>query len=89
MSENKQTRREMLRNTALAGFGLSLFGIETRAAASDENILSKLLAGPAPAGKTMIGVPFERRETVRVGMIGTGLRGQSILSEFVNIPNVR
>ncbi len=89
MSENKQTRREMLRNTALAGFGLSLFGIETKAAASDENILSNLLAGPAPDGKTMIGVPFERRDTVRVGMIGTGLRGQSILSEFVNIPNVR
>ena len=65
MSDNKQTRREMLRNTALAGFGLSLFGIETKAAASDENVLSELIAGPAPVGKTMIGVPFERRDTVR------------------------
>ena len=89
MSENKQTRREMLRNTALAGLGLSLFGVETKAAVENENVLSELIAGPAPVGKSMIGVPFEKRDTVRVGMIGTGLRGRSVLGEFVNIPNVK
>lgn len=53
----------MLKNTALAGFGLSLFGMETKAAASDENVLSEPISGSAPVGKTMIGVPFERRDT--------------------------
>lgn len=89
MSDNGLTRREMLRNTALAGLGLSLFGIETKAAATDENVLKELIAGTQSNGRSMIGVPFERRETLRVAMIGTGLRGRSILSEFVNIPNVR
>ena len=79
----------MLRNTALAGFGLSLFGIETKAAASDENILSNLLAGPAPAGNTMIGVPFETPRNGPRRHDRHRFAGQSILGEFVNIPNVR
>ena len=37
----------------------------------------------------MIGVPFERRETVRLGFIGAGLRGRSLLGEFVNVPGVK
>jgi hypothetical protein len=89
MSENKMSRREMLRNSALAGIGLSLFGGDVKAAANSESLLTELIAGPEPEGKSMIGVPFERRETVRLALIGTGLRGRSVLGEFVNIPGVR
>lgn len=79
----------MLRNSALAGIGISLFGGKAEAAQNSENLLESLIAGPAPAAKSMIGVPFERRETVRIAMIGTGLRGRSVLGEFVAVPGVK
>jgi predicted dehydrogenase len=37
----------------------------------------------------MKGVPFERRDTVRFGIVGTGLRGKSVLSELLAIDGVR
>lgn len=89
MNENKLSRREMLRNSALAGLGLGLFGTTTEARETGESLLADWIAGPAAKGRTMIGVPFERRQTVRIAMVGTGLRGRSVLGEFVNIPNVR
>lgn len=89
MSNNNISRREMLRNTALAGIGIGILGDKTVAAPDSDRMLAELIAGPASSANTMIGVPFEKRETVRIGMIGTGLRGRSVLGEFVNIPNVR
>ncbi len=38
---------------------------------------------------TMKGVPFERRETVRLGIIGVGGRGNSLIDNFAEIPQVR
>ena len=37
----------------------------------------------------MIGVPFERHDTVRIAIVGTGLRGRSMLNEWVAVPNVK
>ena len=37
----------------------------------------------------MIGVPFERRSTVRVGIIGLGNRGGSMIDLFLAMPGVR
>lgn len=79
----------MLRNSALAGVGISLFGGKAKAAENGQNLLDEQIAGSAAKAASMIGVPFERRDTVRVAMIGTGLRGRSILGEFVGIPGVR
>jgi hypothetical protein len=42
-----------------------------------------------PQGKTMIGVPFEGRSTIRMGLIGAGGRGSSMLGEFLACENVR
>ncbi len=78
----------MLRNSALAGLGLSLFGATVEAANNSESLLAEMIAGTKPQGRSMIGVPFERHDTVRLAMIGTGLRGRSILGEMVNIPGV-
>ena len=39
--------------------------------------------------ESMIGVPFERHEVVRVGIVGTGLRGRSVLHELLGVDNVR
>ncbi|MGH9887810.1 MAG: Gfo/Idh/MocA family protein, partial [bacterium] len=47
-------------------------------------------APPAPAARqTMRGVPFDRHETVRIGIVGTGLRGRSVLGELLAIEGVK
>ena len=43
----------------------------------------------AQTAPTMIGVPFEPHETVRMGLIGAGGRGSSLLNEFLACENVR
>ena len=78
----------MIRNSALAGLGFSLLGDRVEAAENNDSLLENLIAGPEPKGRSMIGVPFERHQTVRLAMIGTGLRGKSILGEVVNIPGI-
>src|SRR2546430_10266653 len=37
---------------------------------------------------TMMGVPFERRERVRLGIIGVGGRGSSLLRDLLAVENV-
>jgi predicted dehydrogenase len=44
------------------------------------------LAGPPRGAATMVGVPFQARETVRVGLIGLGNRGMGMLGTWVDIP---
>lgn len=44
---------------------------------------------PASNAETMIGVPFERHDTVRIAIVGTGLRGRSVLHEWLAVENVR
>ena len=73
----------MLRNAALGSIGLGLMGGSV-SAADGESLLEQLIAGPAPANKTMAGVPFEKRETVRVAIVGTGLRGTTTVKVTVS-----
>ncbi len=88
MGDDKLSRREMLRQAALAGLGIA--GAHTLASAgTGEASLDALIAGPPPEDRPMIGVPFERRETVRLAVVGTGLRGRGVLREFLNVPGVR
>src|SRR5215213_10019888 len=84
MGDDKLSRREMLRHAALAGLGVA--GAHSVAAAG---ALESLIAGPPPQHRSMIGVPFERRETVRLAVVGTGLRGRGVLREFLNVPGVQ
>ena len=77
------SRRDLLKAAALAGAGLAASGPFSNAIA--ENITAAShpdLAPPAPAArKSMRAVPFARHETVRIGIVGTGLRGRSVLRE--------
>src|SRR5207302_2935851 len=43
---------------------------------------------PKSANATMIGVPFEARERVRLGIIGVGGRGTSLLQDLLAIEKV-
>ena len=44
---------------------------------------------PQAAAKSVSGMPFDRKDTVRLGLIGVGERGNSHLDEFSAIPNVQ
>ena len=94
MSDDKAplSRRDLLKTAALAGAGLALTGAHAaEAAAPEPSALRHPAADPgAPTGAaTMIGVPFERHDTVRIAIVGTGLRGRSMLNEWVAVPNVK
>ena len=43
---------------------------------------------PSAAGGSMIGVPFEKRATVRFGLIGCGGRGSGLLRDVLGVPGV-
>lgn len=89
MSEEKMSRRDMLRNAALGSIGLGLFGKVAQGAENSDSLLEEQIKGKPSKAKSMIGVPFEKHDTVRLAVIGTGLRGRSVLNEFLNVPNVK
>ncbi|WP_157357249.1 Gfo/Idh/MocA family protein [Amycolatopsis nigrescens] len=96
---SRLSRRTALRTGAgavAAGAGMAALGTGPAAAAesgsSDFSGFSGFSAdewSPKPRGKTMMGVPFEPRATVRVGIIGLGNRGASMLPLFLAVPEVR
>jgi len=74
------SRRNFLRNTAVTSAGVVI---------ADKAVNSYLLAAtPSASGQTMIGVPFEPREQVRLGIIGVGGRGTSLLSDLLLVQGV-
>ncbi|MEU7151371.1 Gfo/Idh/MocA family oxidoreductase [Streptomyces sp. NPDC045456] len=88
------TRRSVLWTAGAAGAGLGIGGLGTGSAAAagaDQAAAAAARAAAAPKGrhKTMIGVPFERRSTVRIGLIGLGNRGMGMLPLYLAIPGVR
>ena len=85
------SRRDLLKGAALAGAALGAGGLFSPAIA--ESITAgahpDLAPEPAPGRRTMRGVPFERHATARIGIVGTGLRGRSVLTELLAIDGVR
>jgi predicted dehydrogenase len=84
------SRRDLLKSAVLAGATLGVAGAFSPAIA--ENITAAMhpdAAPPAPAARaTMRAIPFERHATVRVGIVGTGLRGRSVLTELLGLEGV-
>ena len=66
--------------TAMGGAGLVL--------ANDILNSNVLAAAPKGTPATMIGVPFEAKERVRLGIIGVGGRGTSLLRDLLVVENV-
>jgi hypothetical protein len=90
-----RSRRTVLRTAGLAGAGLGLGAFAGGTAHADApdavpaEAADTAAQAPARKGKTMIGVPFQRRSTVRVGIVGLGNRGGSMIDLFLAIPGVR
>lgn len=75
------SRREFVKAGAVVGAGLATG--ETPVLALPE------AAAPLAAAETMMGVPFARTPTPRIAIVGTGLRGRSVLHELLGAGNVR
>lgn len=74
------SRRNFMVRTAIGGAGLVL---------ANDLLSSEVFAATPKAGNaTMIGVPFEARERVRLGIIGVGGRGSSLLRDLLAVDNV-
>jgi predicted dehydrogenase len=86
-------RRDLLKQALATGAGLAAAGALTPMPAIAETINAAAApdaAPPRPAVRaSMRGVPFAPRATVRFGIVGTGLRGRSLLSELVAIEGVQ
>ncbi|MEU9705317.1 Gfo/Idh/MocA family oxidoreductase [Streptomyces sp. NPDC047981] len=91
------SRRSVLRTTAGvagAGIGLGALGTTSAEAAAPEAAAAEQIAGqtagaPRRRGATMVNVPFAKRSTVRVGIVGLGNRGGSMIDLFLVLPGVR
>ena len=69
-----------MKRSAMAGSGLVI---------ANEILSADLLAASSkPAGATMIGVPFDARDRVRLGIIGVGGRGSSLLQDLLAVDKV-
>ena len=79
----KLSRRDLLKTATIAGLDVAAFGIGS---AHNTAPAENLKAGPKQ--QTMIGVKFEPRDVVRIGIVGVGLRGTDVLGEFLAIDNV-
>ncbi|MGW4748088.1 Gfo/Idh/MocA family protein [Streptomyces sp. NPDC004290] len=88
------SRRTVLRTGAgAAGAGLGIAatsgGTAQAAAESAPARAPRETAVPKRRGATMAGVPFERRTTVRIALVGLGNRGAGMIGNFLALPWVR
>jgi len=83
---SKLSRRDLLKAAGLAGVGLTA----ARVVDANENG-SFGFESPQKNSRqaTMLGVRFEPRDVVRLGIVGVGLRGTSVLNEFLAIDKVQ
>jgi len=82
------SRRRVLQSAAAVAGGLGLKAIGLAPSAEAQAPPATTAAPRASGGATMIGVPFEPRPVVRIGLIGHGGRGTSLLHDLLGIPGV-
>src|SRR5262245_41041868 len=83
--DSKLSRRDLLKAAGIAGVGITISGM------AEGRVISESVEsdqGSSSKNPTMIGVKFEPRDVVRVGIVGVGLRGTSGRQEFMAIDKV-
>ncbi|MCX6367550.1 MAG: gfo/Idh/MocA family oxidoreductase, partial [Armatimonadetes bacterium] len=71
-------RRDLFKSAATVGVATAMGAAVAEATA----------APTGPAAATMQGVPFEKRDVVRIGFIGCGGRGGGLFNDLLNIKGV-
>jgi predicted dehydrogenase len=82
---NSISRRSFLKQSVAGGAGALVASELLSAEARGEKKTNQAKKEPVA---TMMGVPFERRERVRLGIIGVGGRGSSLLRDLLAVENV-
>src|SRR5277367_71283 len=80
--ERQVSRRQLLKGVGLVGAGLAI-GEPSAFALQPAN------SAAAETNQSVVGMKFESRDTVRLGVIGVGGRGTGMLSNFLAIPHVQ
>src|SRR4030095_9908974 len=78
---SKLSRRDLLKSAAIAGATFGLSDLLTPSTLAEETVASP--------DATVIGMKFEPRSNIRVGIIGVGARGTSMLDEFLGVDGVQ
>src|SRR5690625_2815759 len=86
-SPRRASRRALLTGAGAAGIGLASAFSATAAPAP--TVAARPFAPRPSSQSSMIGVPFEPYDEVRVGIIGLGNRGMGMLPLFDAVPGVR
>ncbi|HTQ97789.1 MAG TPA: hypothetical protein VMH89_13350, partial [Candidatus Acidoferrum sp.] len=81
--EERQVSRRQLLKTGVGLIGAGLTIGERPAFALEPS------GGPDNKNQSVIGMKFEPRDTVRLGVIGVGRRGTGMLSNFLALPHVQ
>ena len=81
------SRRDLLAGAAAAA-AAAVAGTPARLLASTNDWRVDLTAPVWSGEGSVLGMPFEKHATVRVAIVGTGLRGRSVLSELLAIEGV-
>lgn len=89
MSHDPISRRRLLKSAAALGAGAALGGLHADDAQAGEAEEAGTQPDSGALAATMMDVPFERRDPVRIAIVGTGLRGRSVLHELTGVPGVR
>lgn len=83
------SRRSVLRGAGAAGAGLSVGALGAGEAAAASPAAATSAEAPPRKGRTMVETPFERHRTVRVGLVGLGQRGGSMIDLYLALEGVR
>jgi predicted dehydrogenase len=89
-SESSFSRRSLLKAAGVSGAALGVAGLGGFAGVANADE-STGKAPPRPSGaKSVLGMPFEAYgDTIRVGIVGVGRRGTSLLRTMLNFPEVQ
>jgi len=85
--KDELTRRELIQAATVLGAGLAGTGLAE--AATPGKGVSMATTAAAAARESMRGVPFERREKVRLGFVGVGGRGSGLLRDCLGVEGVQ
>lgn len=85
--DDAYSRRELLKSAVYTASGLTASGLFTPLIAEHAGAFNAPDNPPSADStfKSMKGVPFERHTKVRFGIVGTGLRGRSVMNELLSV----